>query len=246
MKKIIYTSIFILAFNSLYSQQLYLNEDKIITGDETVNGWIFNVCEDSDFAKEDFKDFIKDKYDLKAKKKNKYTAIVEEAHIPNVSTKRGDLMIYYQHSDTGNIMGISYLLGYDISLNSKDNPTEMTHLKELSIDFMEYHYNSYYGEQIDDLQKQLASAKKDLHNKESDISSMKKKEMNYDKKLSKEDNEEKKIELENDLDELTAEIEETYDLLPALKEQIETLQTSLDKEKKELLTLQEQIKELNK
>ena len=244
MKNLLLSIILILGFHIVFSQNIFLKEDRIITGDEIVTGWIFNVCEDENVAKDDIKDFLKDRYGLKAKKKNKYTAIVPEAEIPNVSTKRGDLLIYLQHSDTGNVMGLSFVLGYDISLNSNDNEEEMNHFREIAKDFIEYHYNSYYTEIISGLDKQLNTAKKDLHKKESDISSMKKKEMNLDKKLSKEDDEEKKVELEKDIEELQSDIEGTYDLLPALKEQIETLQEKRDDNKKELLDYQNQIKTL--
>lgn len=244
MKRLLLSAILISGFQLVFSQNISLKEDRIITGDESVTGWIFNVCEDESFAKDDIKNFLKDRYDLKAKKKNKYTAIVPEAEIPNVSTKRGDLLIYLQHSDTGNIMGLSFVLGYDISLNSKDNEAEMSHFRDMAKDFVEYHYNSYYSSKIESLNKQLNKAKKDLHKKESDISSLKKKEMNADKKLSKEEDQEKKQELEKDAEELLTEIENTYDLLPALKEQIETLQEDRDENKKELLDYQNQIKRL--
>jgi len=244
MKNFLVTVSFILVCYPLLSQHVSLVEDKIITGDESVNGWLFNVCEDAEFAKDDIKKYLKDQYDLKSKKVNKYTEIVTEAEIPNVSTRRGDLLIYVQHSDTGNIMGLSFVLGYDISLNSKDNKAEMDHFRDVAKDFIEYHFNSYYSDKISDLDKLLNSAKKDLHKKESDISSMKKKEMNLDKKLSKEDDTEKKDELEKDIEKLLADIEDTYDVLPALKEQVETLQLDRDKYKQELLDYQYEIKRL--
>ena len=244
MKKIIFILALLGSNSLLFAQLISLKEDKIVMGNESMNGLIFNVCEDAEFVKDDIKKFLNENFDLKVKKKNRYTSIVQEAEIPNVSTKRGDLLIYIQHTDTGNIMGLSFLLGYDISLNSKDNKDEMGHFRDLAKDFIEYHYNSYYSNKIETLDKQLNAAKKDLHKKESNISSMKKKEMNMDKKLSKEDDQAKQRNLEEDIQKLLREIDETYDLLPALKEQIESLQSERDEHKKELLNYQNQIKYL--
>ena len=244
MKNVILTLSLSISFFSSFSQSVSLKEENIITGDESVNGWVFNICEDAEYAKDDIKKFLKETYDLKSKKKNKFTIIVPEAEIPNVSTKRGDLLVYLQHSDTGNIMGLSFVLGYDISLNSKDNEAEMDHFRNIAKDFIEYHFNSYYSDKIETLDKQLNSVKKDLHKQESNISSMKKKEMNMDKKISKEKEDEKKQELEKNIEELQTEIENTYDLLPALKEQVETLQEERDNNKEELLNYQNQIKRL--
>lgn len=244
MKKTILTIAVTLIYTQLFCQTITLKEDKITTGNESVNAFIFNVCEDIDFAKDDIIDFFKDRFDLKLKKKNKYTLIVQEAEIPNVSMKRGDLLVYLQHSDTGNIMALSYAHGYDISLNSTDNKEEMGHFRDITKDFIKYHYNSYYSEIIEDLDKELNSAKKDLHKNETNITSMKKKEMNYDKKLSKEKDAAKKAKLEEDIEELLSEIDKTYDVLPALQEQVETLQEKRDKSKQELLNYQNQIKNI--
>lgn len=244
MKRLLLTLSILLGYLQLYAQTITLKEDKIITGEESVNAWIFNVCIDADFARNDIKDFLKDQFDLKTKKKNKYTLIVTEADIPNVSTKRGDLLIYLQHSDTGNIMALSFAMGYDIILNSIDNKVEMDHFRDIAKDFIEYHYNSYYSTIIGDLDKQLNSAKKDLHKKENRISSMKKKEGNMYKKLSKEQDDEKKTELEKDIEELSTEIETDLDLLPALKEQIEILEEDRDKNKSEIMNYQTQIKKI--
>lgn len=244
MKKLIFTISLFLGFNFVYSQVISLNEEKIITKDETLTGWVFNICEDIDYAKEDIKKFLKDRYDLKVKKDSKNTLVVPEAVLTNVSPKRGDLLIYTQHSESGNIMGLSFVMGYDIYLNSKDNEKEMGYFRDFAREFIEYHFDSYYTDLIEDLDKQLNSAKKELHKREGDVSSMKKKEMNLDKKLSKEEDTEKQKELEKDIEELLAEIDDTYDLLPALKEKVETLQDKRDENKEKLIDYQNNIKRL--
>lgn len=244
MKKPILFSFLILGIYSAFSQTITLKENKIITKNETLTGWLFNVCDDLDYAKDDIKDFLKEKYDFKAKKNSKTTMVVPGVVIPNVSSKRGDLVIYAQHSELGNVMGLSFIRGYDIYLNSEDNEKEMAYFREVAKDFIDYHYDSYYSKIIDDLDKQLDAAKKDLTKKENNIGSMKKKEANLDKKLSKEEDDEKKNELNEDLEKLQDEIESTYDLLPALKEQVETLEEEKEKYNEELLDYQNEIKKL--
>lgn len=244
MKKIVLISFLVFGFYSAHSQIVSLNEDKIITKNVTVTGWVFNVCEDIDFAKDDIKRFLKDRYGFKAKKDSKNTSVVPEIVIPNVSSKRGDLLIYIQHSEIGNVMGLAFVLGYDISLNSTNNEKEMGYFRDVTKEFMEYHFHSYYTDVIEDLNKQASSVKKDLLKKENNISSMKKKEGNLDKKLSKEDDEEKKKELDEELEELLTEMESNFDLLPALKEQIESLEEDIDTNKEKLLDFQNHIKRL--
>lgn len=244
MKKTILFSFLLLGAYPVLSQLVTLKEDKMITKNENLSGWLFNVCDDLDYAKDDIKDFLKDKYDFKAKKDSKSTMVVPGVVLPNVSSKRGDLVIYAQHSELGNVMGLSFIRGYDIYLNSEENEKEMAYFKEVAKDFLEYHYNSYYTNTIDGLDKQLGAAKKDLMKEENNINGMKKKEANLDKKLSKEEEEEKKRDLNDDLEELQTEIEDTYDLLPALKEQIETLEEEKAKYKEELIDYQNDIKGL--
>ena len=244
MKNTILFSCLFIVTSPVFSQLVTLKEDKMITKNETLTGWMFNVCDDLEYAKDDIKDFLKEKYDFKTKKDSKSTMVVPGIVLPNVTSKRGDLIIYAQHSELGNVMGLSFMRGYDIFLNSEDDEKEMTYFREVAIDFIDYHYNSYYSNQINDLEKQLGSAKKDLSKKEGNISSMKKKEANLEKKTSKETDSNKKLDLENDLEKLQADIENTYDLLPALKEQIETLEEEKTKYKEELIEYQNEIKKL--
>ena len=69
MKILLLTLFILVGYSTLDAQTITLKEDNIILASGTVNGWIFNVCDDLEFARDDIKKFLKEQYNLKSKKK---------------------------------------------------------------------------------------------------------------------------------------------------------------------------------
>jgi len=205
----------------VYSQNLFLLEDETTTEkDRNVNVLIIKTTDDFDEAINNYKKFAKDEYDLKVKKENNNYYIIEEVDIPQFSVKRGDLKTYLYHTDTVNILAFSFLLGYDISINSQDYPQEMANFKKFVIGYMEYHYEQYYAERIKELNKSLDKSQKELSKMEKEVSSTKKKIESLEKKAEKETDEAKNRQIQSERTSLENETEQLLGELPGLRDNV--------------------------
>lgn len=104
------------------AQQIFLVEDMITTKDEPVNAFIINMPNDFDEEIDNYKMYVKEEYHLKVKKENSSTYMIVAVDLPHLSVKRGDLKTYLIPTESTNIMAFSFLLGYDIFLDSKEYP----------------------------------------------------------------------------------------------------------------------------
>ena len=153
------------------AQQVFLLEDTIATKDVPVNAFIVNMPNDFDEAIVNYKKFVKDEYRLKVKKENSSTFVIKALDLPHLSVKRGDLKTYLIPTDSMNVLGFSFLLGYDIFLDSKDHPEEMGRFKNYVVQYMDFNCRTHYINKIDLLMKELDGAKKELRQSENKISS---------------------------------------------------------------------------
>jgi hypothetical protein len=197
-----------------------------------VNALVISMTDDFDEAIDNYKEFIKEGYDLKVKKENSKTYTIEAVDLPQISTKRGDLNTYLFHTDTMNVMAFSYLLGYDLFLTSKDYPEEMTEFKRFVKDFMDFHYKAHYTKEIDEHSNELESLKKDLLKNEDKISSLKKDVVTLGKKEAKEEDPTKKVEI-------GAELKLTQNEIDELVDQVATMRVEVNKQEKELYALKD-------
>lgn len=237
MKKII-LALFLIASFAASAQNVYLVEDMISTKDQAVNAFLFNIKGDFDEALDHYKSFMKDRYDYKVDKENKTTYMIEAVDLPNISLKRGDLKTYFVVTDSMNMLGFSFLLGYDISLSSKDRPEEMAHFRKLIIEFMDYHYNESYNTIIEDKTKILEKIKKDLAQNENKIGSLKKKVVSLAKKKDKEEDATKKVDLDADRQLTENEIKE-------LEEKVTAQRADIIKKEKEIFSLKSELNKVH-
>ena len=205
---------------------MFLIEDMVSTKDMSVNALIINMTDDFDEAVANYKEFVKDGYELKVKKENNTTYVVEEVDLPHISVKRGDLKAYLFHTDSMNVMAFSFLLGYDVFLTSQDHPEEMAQFKKFVVDFMDFHYKAHYSVGINEQTKALESLKKELLKNETKISSLKKKVVSLAKKESKETDSTKKVEINAEKQLTQNEIDETVELVTTMRVDV----TSKEKE----------------
>ena len=217
-----------------FTQNMFLVEEMVSTKDMSVNALIINMTDDFDEAVANYKEFVKDGYELKVKKKNNTTYVVEEVDLPHISVKRGDLKAYLFHTDSMNVMAFSFLLGYDVYLTREDHPEEMAQFKKFVVDFMDFHYKAHYSVGIDEQNKALESLKKELMKNENKISSLKKKVVSLAKKESKETDSTKKVEINAEKQLTQNEIDETVDL-------VTTMRVDVSKKEKEVFGLKNEL-----
>jgi len=217
------------------AQSVFLIEKNMPTQEaSSANMLVFNVCKDLEKVEQNLGDFIKERYDLKMKNNSKYSQIAEKASIPALSEYRGDLIAYFHHTDTGNAASIGFAMGYDIYLNSQDNAEGMKNFRNMVKNFMSYHYQDYYQNSLDDLEKQLKDANKEVNKRETDINRFKKDDISLGKKLLKEDDPAKKQKLEADKLEANHKVDILYNELPPYREQISTLEKNMHEVREEL------------
>lgn len=216
------------------AQQIILKEEMVVTRDVPVNAYITNATDDFDEVISNYKKFVKDEYKLNVKKENSTTYVIEAADMPQISVKRGDLKVYLLHTDTMNLMAFSFVLGYDIFLNTEDYPEEMGQFRKFVIRFIDYHYQAYYSDAIEAVTKDLDALKKDLKQNEDKINALRKKVNSLDKKVSKEKEETKKIQYQSDVLLTESEIKNLLFELPEQRIQVNEKEQELFKLKEEV------------
>jgi hypothetical protein len=216
------------------AQHVFMIEEMVNTKDMSVNALVINMTDDFDEAIANYKEFVKEGYELKVKKENSLTYTIEAVDLPHLSVKRGDLNTYLFHTDTTNVMAFSFLLGYDVFLTNKDNPEEMTQFRKFVMDYMDFHYKAHYSKEIDAHSDELESLKKALLKNENKISSLKKKVVTLAKKEDKEEDPTKKVGIGSELKLTQNEIDELVD-------QVTTMRVEVNKQEKELYALKDTL-----
>ena len=216
------------------AQKPFIIEGEVPTESVPVNSWIIGITDDFDDAIDNYKDYVKEEFDLKVKKSSSICYEITEVNVPHLSIKRGDLKTYLFQTDSMNILAFSFLLGYDIHVNSEDYPEEMAEFKKFVIRYMEFHYKAFYDEKIDAKDKELDKLKKELKQNEDKVSSLKKKSTNLGEKEAKEDDEGKKNKIVSDKREVDSEIDQMVNLLPDMR-------NTIQEKEKEIFGLKEEL-----
>jgi len=219
---------------SLFSQiHLFLEEQEILLKDGKVTGWVFPATGTQDEVLDDMKDYLKERSDLKLKKGGEHLLIAEKVSLPAITTKRGDLIGSCQIKEQYYAMSVIFKLGYDISVNTAEWPTEMESLRNYVKAFMAYHYEQVYARRIKDLEKQIKDVEKDRKQAEGKIASMTNKINNLGKKIAKESETAKINTYQSDINTLEADMKQQLDTLPVLDEKINDLNKQLDQNRLE-------------
>lgn len=197
MKKIL-TFLCVLLSSSLMAQSLAPFQKQITIEKVNVDSWAASIERGTeDDLKEAFGDFISKNYKLKSKKNGKHGLKVEEANISQITTRRGDLHVLFS-TETGRLeMAVAFMMGYDIFLNSKDNPQEMERFKEFFAAFLMDYYKGFYEKQVREKEKILKNLRGQIADNEKKIKSLQKDIESTQKKIAKETDQLKKVELEN-------------------------------------------------
>ena len=221
---------------SLQAQiHIFLNEQGIDLDDGRLSAWVFPIPGEMDDAFDSFQDYCKERSDLRLKNGGENILIAEKISLPNISTKRGDLIAYAYDNNMYNAFAVAFQLGYDISLNSKEFKVEMGTLRNYTKEFMTYLYAHHYSDKIEVMQKEQKSLEKDLAKENSNINSLKKKVAGLRSKIEKETETSKIEELNVEVNAMTVEIEDISALLPVISSRIEDLKREVNKYQTESL-----------
>ncbi|PID91031.1 MAG: hypothetical protein CSA96_10420 [Bacteroidetes bacterium] len=231
MKKLFsITLLFSLVFMTTQAQfHLFLEEQQTDYDGAKLSGWAFPVSIGSDQVLDDFKDFVKQHSDAKARKDGSNTMVAEKASIPALTTKRGDMIAHDYTSGSHETVILVFRMGYDICLDSQDWNPEMQNFRTWAKSFMAYHYQQSYTRRIEAVEKELKAAQKENKQNDNKISSLDKKEANLNKRMRKESDQGKIDERKADISTAVADRDRLIANQPGLDNRISTLRERIIK-----------------
>ncbi|MBN2698034.1 MAG: hypothetical protein JXR52_04360 [Bacteroidales bacterium] len=243
MRKIILILIFTAtALMPLKAQMhLFIEEQSVTLEDGVFTGWVFPVPGSLESSFKDFRDFGRERSDIRIKKEEDRFYMAEKVFIPSISSKRGDMIAYGIPSSMHNDMAVIFRLGYDISLNSTEWGTEMVNLRNYTREFMSFLYNNFYADSIAMVEKTLQDLEKDLKGHERDLKRMERKVRKNRERIHAETDEIKTEQLEGTVSVLETDIENVTYLIPAVQSEVDRLSSTLDRLRDETVEVQRVI-----
>lgn len=225
----------------LLAQDFSIQEEKMPTDDIMVDAWVIKLGEDLKFAQNTFKDYAKEKLDVKVKSSGKQMLLAEEVSASTISDKRGDLKVYFSPEGDSLTAGIAFVHGYDIFVNSADDPEAMSRLKDFTKGFQRYYYNAYYEQEIEQNEKLLSSTNKELNKSEKKINRLTNNVKKNNKKLDEEGDAGKRSKYHDKNAESEAEINKLTDKLPELRGDIQKFESNIARARTEITHLDSKI-----
>lgn len=218
----------LLTFSLQAQVHLFLEEQEVGLPDGVSTAWVFPVIGNLEDALEDLDDYCKERSDVKMKNGGNNLIIAEKVSIPAIASKRGDLVGYAYITDQNYNMALVFQLGYDISLNSTDWPTEMGSMRNYAKAFMTYHYEQEYARRLKTQEKELNALEKEKKQNVNKIDNLTNKVNNLGKKIGKETETAKIEAYEAEIRTLEADVKQLMDTLPGLEANITQLKTRIE------------------
>jgi len=235
----------VLVSTSVIAQDYSITEKTIPSDDVPVDAWVSDIGTDRELAKKNLKVFAKKEYKISFKNKTKAMLVTEEIVLPTITDKRGDLKaIFYPEGDRTK-MGLAFIMGYDIFLNSTSNPAEMAKLKDLMRKFLNFHYEIIYSAEIKEMEGSLKTKSKALKKAEKETGKLKKTVIKSEKKYLSETDAAKQSSLQQTIDASKKRLTELNQSMPGMREEVVQLNEQLKTSKLKLKNLSASIDAAN-
>jgi peptidoglycan hydrolase CwlO-like protein len=121
-----------------------------------------------------------------------------------------------------------FRMGYDISINSEEYPTEMENFHTYARQFMSYHYEQAYARRIEVIDDEIKDLEKEKEKLEKDINSMTRRIDNINGRIEKETDESKLAEMRMEVTTLEGDIVNVQQMIPDLDLKLEELHARKD------------------
>ena len=123
-----------------YSQSYVPSEQTIAMGKNTVSAWVIRLNDEPlDDLKEGWRDYVKQQLDVKMKKEGRNGLVAKEITAPSLYGHPGDLKASFYTEQKRSILAVAFMPGYDLSLNTRDNPTEAANLRRFATRFVKHY-----------------------------------------------------------------------------------------------------------
>ena len=138
------------------SAQRYASSEQEVSIDKSMtNAWVISAGEEEPIndLRKSFARYAKDQLDVKAKRDGRDMVVAKEASVPRISSNVGDLKAKFFTEGQQTLMAVAFMPGYDQSLNTLDNPTEMDNLRRFAKDFVKHYQTEKLTAQLEDQEK---------------------------------------------------------------------------------------------
>lgn len=207
---------------ALNAQKLSVENAMVNIDDKQVSAVKVIMNPSPDKVKDEFRDFIKDRYDVKMKGigflSNKDILSAEGVQIPAITTKNMDFKAKVVENGDNTEMYVFGMLGYDINISPEKYRTEYRAMKNITVDFLNGFLPDYYKDRVDETQDMVSDLLDDRNDLRDDIS----------------DNKEKIVELEKENKELNSKLKDTESKMKEAEKSLEKRRNSLQQVNREL------------
>lgn len=209
--------------SSLNAQRLSVENATVNYNDEVIPAVKIIMNPAPKEVKEEFKDFMKDRYDVKMKGigflSNKDVLSAESVQISPISDKEMDLRAKVVERGSDTEMYVFGKLGYDINLDYNSRyRDEYRAMKSMTVAFLNEFLPDYYQERVDETQDKLDDLQDNRNDLKEDIA----------------DNEKKISELEKEIKEMNSELSETESSISETEQKLRDRRSSLQTVNQEL------------
>jgi len=217
----------LLLITEAHGQQLYVDE-QMVKNEEDVDmrSWTAQFDQDMSYCMDTYSDFMKEVFKAKVVKRGKTILVAEKTSFPELSPLRLDQRAIFLTTSGGTSVSFTFSPGYDIHFGGGDQyEDDFQKAKRLVKNYVRYHYNKYYNEQIKTVQDVIK-------HKQNDIESNDKKTERNNKSIADDTSDKAKAKnekLQKDNKAYTADSEAKKKEISALEETLLKLNESLRK-----------------
>jgi hypothetical protein len=153
----------LLSVQVLFAQTL-LVEQRTVQNEESDDllSWTARVDQDVDFCMDTYGDFIKELTKTKVDKRGKNVLVAEKTVIPEIMSIRMDQRAIFTPESGGTAVSFTFSPGYDIHLGKEHYKAEFEKGETFVKNYVRYHYEKFYRDQISDLKDKIKSRQNDI------------------------------------------------------------------------------------
>lgn len=200
MKNLLLAAAICLIVTQASAQRYVASEQEVSMDKSMTNAWVISMDEEpiNDLRKS-YSRYAKDQLDVKAKKDGRDMVVAKEASAPRISQNVGDLKAKFFTEGQQTLVAVAFLPGYDQSLNTLDDPSEMDNLRRFAKDFVKHYQTEKLTAQLEDQEKRQKSLESNYKKNQREHKKLDKNLDKIAKKLNSDKTDEaKKFELENE------------------------------------------------
>ncbi|MGB3850940.1 MAG: hypothetical protein WA958_13295 [Tunicatimonas sp.] len=230
MKKLLLIASTCLVISQVNAQRYAASEQEVSMDKSMVNAWVIATGDDEPVKdlRKSYARYAKDQLDVKAKKDGRDMVVSKEASVPRISSNVGDLKAKFFSEGQQTLMAVAFMPGYDQSLNTLDNPTEMENLRRFAKDFVKHYQTEKLTAQLEDQEKRQKTLESNYKKNQREHKKLNKNLDKIAKKLNSDKTDDtKKFELENDKIADEARIMALDEIMANQNQEIEAVERSI-------------------